>query len=355
MPADPTAVALEAPVIPLSVLDVATVPAGGAAGEALLDVVHAAQAADRAGYRRFWVADPTNAPRRASSSPAVLLAHLAALTRHIRVGSGGAPLAHRAPLTIAERFAVLQLLHGGRTDLAVGHDHLAPCHSPTLPPRLVGELAGFLHDNWPPGQTSTPPEPPRLFVVGGSEHRALVAAARGLPFVFAGPPGPAARPAAVASYRAEFTPGPHGPDRPRLIASVHILCAETDAEAERLALRIGAARVHAAHGWAASARPPTAARARHLTEEHLARLRLVRGSPDTVAAEVADVAAALDADEVMVVPYDLTGTERARTLRLLAEAAIGTSAHAGHRACDLGGRAGGFRRSGPAGPQSVGQ
>ncbi|MGP4110374.1 LLM class flavin-dependent oxidoreductase [Streptomyces sp. 4N509B] len=327
---------VEFTVIPLSVLDVAIVPPGGTARETLLDVVHAARAADQAGYRRFWVAEHHNSARCAGSAPTVLMAHLAAVTHRIRIGSGGVMLPNHAPLVVAEQFGVLQALHEGRIDLGVGRAtggnddptllDLALRRTPRSRaefPELVDELAGFLHDDWPEGHafaplklSPLPPEPPRIFVLGSSENGGRLAASRGWPFVFGGHLGAKARPAAVARYRAEFTPGRHGPERPYVIASVSVLCAETDAEAERRAFETSVARVRETHP---TSQPPlTEARERYLAEQNIEEARLVHGSPATVAAAVEDLAASWGADEMMVVPFDLTGRERARTLHLLA-------------------------------------
>jgi luciferase family oxidoreductase group 1 len=325
-------------VIPLSVLDVAVVPPGGTARETLLDVVHTAQAAEQAGYHRFWVAEHHNSSRCAGSAPAVLIAHLAAVTDRIRIGSGGVMLTNHAPLTIAEQFAVLQTLHDGRIDLGVGRATGGNDHATLLDralrrspqsradfPQQIDELAGFLHDDWPQGHefaplklSPAPPEPPEIFVLGTSETGGRTAAARGLPFVFGGHLGSKSRPAAVARYRTEFVPGPHGPGRSYVIASVNVLCAATDEEAERLAFETAAARVRETHDGDGKGRRMPEARERYLVGQTLQDAQLLRGDPATVAAAVERVADSLPADEIMVVPYDLTGAGRARTLRLLA-------------------------------------
>ncbi|WP_103528185.1 LLM class flavin-dependent oxidoreductase, partial [Streptomyces sp. SM12] len=311
--------------IPLSVLDVAIVPPGGNARETLLDVVHVAQAAEQAGYRRFWVAEHHNSVRCAGSAPAVLMAHLAAVTEHIRIGSGGVMLTNHAPLVIAEQFAVLQTVHAGRIDLGVGRATGGNDHATLLDralrrspqsraefPELIDELAAFLHDEWPEGHpfaplklSPLPPTPPQVFVLGSSENGGRTAAGRGLPFVFGGHLGARSRPAAVTRYRSEFTPGPHGPDRPYVIASVSVLCARTDEEAERLAFETTAARVRET-----TPGPLSEARERYLVRQNIEEAQLIHGSPATVAAAVERLAATWQADEMMVVPYDLTGEGR---------------------------------------------
>src|SRR5262245_62462212 len=106
--------------VALSVLDLAVVREGGTSAEALSDTTRLAQAAERLGYVRFWVAEHHNMATVASTSPAVLMAHLGASTSSIRIGSGGVMLPNHAPLVVAEQFAMLEALHPGRVDLGIG-------------------------------------------------------------------------------------------------------------------------------------------------------------------------------------------------------------------------------------------
>ena len=106
--------------IPLSVLDLAPVGVDRSSADALADTTRLAQTADEFGYARFWVAEHHNIPGVASTSPAVLIAHLAAMTHRIRVGSGGVMLPNHLPLVVGEQFAMLEALHPGRIDLGIG-------------------------------------------------------------------------------------------------------------------------------------------------------------------------------------------------------------------------------------------
>src|SRR5688500_9290277 len=105
---------------PLSVLDLALVGEGATSGDALADTTRLARRADELGYVRFWVAEHHNMPTVASTAPPVLIAHLAASTQRIKVGSGGVMLPNHAPLVVAEQFALLEALHPGRIDLGIG-------------------------------------------------------------------------------------------------------------------------------------------------------------------------------------------------------------------------------------------
>ena len=106
--------------VPLSVLELAVVTEEGTSGDALRGATEVAQAADRLGYERFWVAEHHNMTSIASTNPPVLMAHLAARTERIRVGSGGVMLPNHAPLVVAEQIATIEALHPGRVDLGIG-------------------------------------------------------------------------------------------------------------------------------------------------------------------------------------------------------------------------------------------
>src|SRR5208282_3109731 len=106
--------------VPLSVLDLAPVPDGGNAGDALRATIDLAKHAERLGFRRFWVAEHHNMPGIASSAPSVLIGHIADATSVMRVGSGGVMLPNHVPLVVAEQFGMLEALHPGRIDLGIG-------------------------------------------------------------------------------------------------------------------------------------------------------------------------------------------------------------------------------------------
>ncbi|MFI5053806.1 MAG: MsnO8 family LLM class oxidoreductase, partial [Acidimicrobiia bacterium] len=106
--------------VPLSVLDLAPVGRGSSAAEALQHSLDLARETERLGYRRHWVAEHHNMPGIASSSPPVLLAHLASVTSTIRIGSGGLMLPNHSSLAVAEQFGMLEALHPGRIDLGIG-------------------------------------------------------------------------------------------------------------------------------------------------------------------------------------------------------------------------------------------
>ena len=148
--------------VPLSVLDLSILNEGGSSGESLAATTALATRADELGYERFWVAEHHNMPSVACTSPPVLIAHLAASTSRLRVGSGGVMLPNHAPLVVAEQFAMLEALHPGRIDLGIGrapgtdlHTAAALRRSPDALgaedfPRHLVDLMGLLGDERTP-------------------------------------------------------------------------------------------------------------------------------------------------------------------------------------------------------------
>ncbi|MFJ9241987.1 MsnO8 family LLM class oxidoreductase [Streptomyces sp. NPDC101776] len=323
----------------LSVLEVGATDGQLPAAQVVQEIADVARVSEDCGFHRFWVAEHHGSPDVVSSAPAVLIAHIAAVTRRIRVGSGGVMLPDHAPYVVAEQFATLAALHPGRIDLGLGRSSSTagtPAYRAALEtalrrdaratiefPALIDELTGFLD----PLRQDTPDDPalflsPRVtapaevHVLGASESSARIAAERSLPFVYGHHLGYSkCRPAAVERYRAAFVPGPSGA-RPYLIASLNVLCAGSDEEAERLAVRAARRTVRRRTGAAPEESLPPA-REEFLAHRFLADQQVVHGGRDTVLKAVDQVAGALGADEIMLVPFDLTGTERARTLRSL--------------------------------------
>ncbi|MEW1646662.1 MsnO8 family LLM class oxidoreductase [Streptomyces sp. NPDC091219] len=329
------------PAVRLSVLDVGATDGRVPPARAVQEIAELAQVAEECGFHRFWVAEHHGSPDLVSSAPPVLMAHIAARTRRIRVGSGGVMLPNHAPYVVAEQFATLGALHPGRIDLGLGRSSNTagtPAYRAALEsalrrdaramvefPALIDELTEFLDPSDAPSRLPDNPAlrlsprveaPAEVHVLGAGEGSARTAAERSLPFVYGHHLGRSkCRPAAVERYRAAFVPGPHDA-RPHLIASLNVLCAGSDDEAERLALHAARVSVRQRTGSAAQASPPSA-REDFLARRFLEDQQVVYGGRDTVAEAVGHLADALGADEIMVVPVDPTGAERRRTLRTL--------------------------------------
>ncbi|MFE9681319.1 MsnO8 family LLM class oxidoreductase [Streptomyces sp. NPDC006285] len=326
--------------VPRSVLELGgRLPETGAE-RSLQDMVDTAETADAYGYARFWVAEHHSSHRTASGVPSVLIAHIAARTERIRVGSGGVMLPNHPPLTVAEQFATLQALYPGRIDLGLGRSLAGPVTPDGLMeaalrrdplgaaefPERIDELLGFLLGRGPEQHrfhalplTPRPSSPPEVHVLGAGEGSARTAAERGLPFAYGHHLGRSkCRSAATARYRSAFRAARAG-GRPYLVVAVNVVCAETDEEAEALALD-ASARLGGPYREAAADTTLSPDRALHVARRTLDENQVVHGTPAKVNAELDALAGRLGADELMLVPYELTGAARCRTLRLAAAA-----------------------------------
>src|SRR6202050_5012025 len=231
----------------VSVLDLVGMRPGEPAGSAIGRSVDLAQHVEEWGYQRYWLAEHHSIPGLACSATAVLIGHVAAATKTIRVGSGGVMLPNHAPLVVAEQFGTLEALYPGRIDLGLGR---APGgdfatmralrrdlhQSGDDFPALLEELRTYLGPERPgqvvkaiPGQGSNVP----ITLLGSSGFSAQLAAMLGLPFAFAAHFAPAYLYAAAQLYREQFRPSSVLP-KPYLMVAAPVIAAETDAAARRL-------------------------------------------------------------------------------------------------------------------------
>lgn len=235
--------------IPLSVLDLATVATGSTPAQALWETTELAVIVERLGYRRLWVAEHHGMQAVASSAPSVLIAHLAAATTTLRVGSGGVMLPNHAPLVVAEQFATLEALHPGRIDLGLGRAPGTDVHtaralrrnavlSTNSFPDDVVELISYLlpREGSSPALFATPGSGylPEVWLLGSSTFSAQLAGMLGLPFSFAYHFAPELLDAAVSLYRSSFRPSILL-ERAQVMVAVSVLCAPTTEEAKWLA------------------------------------------------------------------------------------------------------------------------
>src|ERR687890_2029775 len=229
--------------IPLSVLDLAPIPEGSDAAEALRRSLDLAQQVEQWGYNRFWLAEHHSMPGIASAATSVVIAHIAGRTSTIRVGAGGIMLPNHSPLVIAEQFGTLASLFPGRIDLGVGR---APGtdqvtfralrrHSASAEnfPQDVAELMAYFRPAVPGQQVVAVPgaglEVP-IWILGSSLFGAQLAAAMGLPFAFASHFAPALMMQAIDIYRRSFRPSEQL-DHPYVMLGINVVAAETDKEA----------------------------------------------------------------------------------------------------------------------------
>jgi luciferase family oxidoreductase group 1 len=231
----------------VSVLDLVGLRPAEPAGNAIARSVDLAQHVEQWGYKRYWLAEHHSIPGLACSATPVLIGHVAAATKTIRVGSGGVMLPNHAPLVVAEQFGTLEALYPGRIDLGLGR---APGGDPQTMralrrdlrqtgddfPVLLEELRGYLGPDRPgqvvraiPGRGSNVP----ITLLGSSGFSAQLAGMRGLPFAFAAHFAPEHLYAAAELYREEFRAS-EVLRKPYFMVAVQVIAAETDAAARRL-------------------------------------------------------------------------------------------------------------------------
>ncbi|MDF0529182.1 LLM class flavin-dependent oxidoreductase [Tsukamurella sp. 8F] len=337
----------------ISVLDLAPVSADATVGEALEDTVAVAQAAERLGYHRFWVAEHHSMPGIASAAPAVLIGRIAAATESIRVGSGGVMLPNHQPLVVAEQFGTLDAMFPGRVDLGIGRapgtDQLT-AHALRGGnvqekvedfPQALAHLRAFFADAFPADHpyaaiTATPGigATPEVWLLGSSTFSAQLAALLGLPFAFARHFAPQQTMPALRTYRENFKPAAQQDDpsltgtldAPRAMLTVTVVAAETDEKARRVAAPAKLAMARLRTG--SPGRLPTfdEAAAAPLTELQESAVApsssaWIVGSRETVRAELAELIERTEADELMVSGMIPGRAERIRSLELIAEAA----------------------------------
>ena len=241
--------------VPLSILDLAFIPPGGAARDAYVGSVALARRAEALGYRRIWYAEHHNIATIASSATSVLIAHVAAHTSAIRLGAGGIMLPNHAPLLIAEQFGTLETLYPGRIDLGLGRApgtdpvtsralRISPSDADAFPSDIL-ELQGYLGEqSRVAGVEATPGKGTHvpLYILGSSLFGAQLAARYGLPYAFASHFAPNALEEAVEVYRRDFRPSQQL-EAPYVIAGMNVLAADTRAEAEAQFQRVKRSRV----------------------------------------------------------------------------------------------------------------
>jgi luciferase family oxidoreductase group 1 len=321
--------------VPLSVLELAPLARDASATDALRATTALARRVEELGYRRIWVAEHHNMPSIASSAPAVLIAHLAAATSRIRVGSGGVMLPNHAPLVVAEQFGTLEALHPGRIDLGIGR---APGTDQLTALALRRTMAGLSSENFPEelsdligffagsGRIAAVPgrgNEPAIWLLGSSGFSARLAGMLGLPFSFAHHFSSANTVPALELYRESFRPS-RWLSEPYAKVAVNTVCADTDERARFLAGPAALAFLKLRQGHPEPLVPPQEAAAypytdaeRAFTEGRFADQAV--GSPQTVQRQLTDLLSRTGANELMLTTMVADAADRIRSFELVTE------------------------------------
>jgi luciferase family oxidoreductase group 1 len=322
--------------IPFSVLDLAPVPEGSDVRDSFRNTLELARHVEALGYKRFWLAEHHNMRGIASSATAVLVGHVAAGTKTIRVGSGGVMLPNHSPLVVAEQFGTLEALHPGRIDLGLGRapgtDQLtmralrrnfAAANEDF--PRDVDELRAYFAPARP-GQlvSAVPGEGLRvpIWLLGSSLYSARLAAELGLPFAFASHFAPDYLLHALEVYHEGFRPSEELKE-PYALACLNVFAAETEREARRLFTSLQQAFVNLRRGRPGKLPPPVETLEGFASDletagvEHALRYSVV-GSRETVRAGLEAFADLTRADELMLTSQIHDHAARLRSFEIVA-------------------------------------
>ena len=326
----------------LGVLDQSPIISGHTPQDALRETLALARLAERLGYHRYWLAEHHAIAALADPCPEILAARLAAETDRIRVGTGGVLLPYYSPLKVAEIFRMLEALYPGRIDLGIGRapgGDMRTAHAlsygayfgaerfPEQVQDLVGFLDGSLGADHPYAGVRVQPAgegAPQVWLLGSSDYSGALAAQLGLRFAFAHFISARASDVPMRSYKAQYRPSEREP-APVSLLCVFTICAETTAQAERLAAAIDLRRLHMAKGIEAPVPTLEEAEAYPWSEIERAyaaqqRARLVHGDPNTVREKLLRLAEEAQADELMLITITGDYASRRRSYELVAQA-----------------------------------
>lgn len=322
---------------PLSILDLAPIVQGSDASEAFRRSLDLAQHAERWGYRRFWLAEHHGMPGIASAATSVLIGHVAAGTKTIRVGSGGIMLPNHAPLVIAEQFGTLNALFPGRIDLGVGRApgsdqktaralRRDPAAADTFPDDVVELMDYFKPPNSGQRIRAVPSagQDVPVWILGSSLFGARLAARLGLPFAFASHFAPAMLMPALEAYRSEFRPSERLA-KPCAMPGLNVFAADTDREARRIWSSLAKVVLDLQRGRPRRLAAPEEGFVEALTEEDRYAIDGMLacsavGSPETVRAWLKEFVERTKADELMISCQVFDHAARLRSYEIAAEA-----------------------------------
>ncbi len=329
--------------------------------DALHATMRSAQAAERAGYDRFWLAEHHNSQSLASSATAIMIGQVAAATHSVAVGAGGVMLPNHAPLHVAEEFGTLDALYPGRIELGLGR---APGTDPMTAQALrrgksdvpdferdLAELRRYMGPmahrvNAFPGLRSHVP----FFMLGSSENGAMIAAHAGLPFVFASHFAPFRLSTTLETYRNNFVAGAYGDTadgdsvdgggvgsgpaqsgavsgsslgKPHVTVGVNVMVAETEEKARHLFTTHEQSFYGIVTGTRGLFRPPKDVRDGNVMawQQVDAALQVnAVGTPDQVKGKIARIVQATGAQGVIASIYAFDVEDRVRAIEMLGEA-----------------------------------
>lgn len=322
--------------IPVSVLDLGPIRKGESRKDAIDNMVKLAQATEKLGYERFWIAEHHNTGSLISSATPILIKHVLEHTEKIRVGAGGVMLPNHAPLVVAEQFGTMAQIYPGRVDIGLGRapgtdmltatalrrshtDDSVYSFPKDIEQLLIyfgpDEVQGHVKANIAIG-TNVP-----LYVLGSSTNSAYLAAELGLPYAFASHFAPTYMEDAIEIYRRNFKPSPYLAE-PYMIVCLNVIAAESDEEAKREYSTLQQMFLNVVRGDENPLLPPV----EHIDwteEERLAVSSMIRvtfvGGKDSVKDQFIDFQEKYNVDEIMVVSYIFEQEKQIRSYEIFKE------------------------------------
>ncbi|HWO75540.1 MAG TPA: LLM class flavin-dependent oxidoreductase [Bacillus sp. (in: firmicutes)] len=321
--------------IPVSVLNLAPIREGQGPIEAIEAMVDLAQATEKMGYRRYWIAEHHNTSTLVSSATAILIKHTLEHTEQIRVGSGGIMLPNHSPLVVAEQFGTMATIYPDRLDLGLGRapgtDMLTASALRrskndsvyTFPEdvkallQYVGpaEQQGYVKA-FPGIGTNIP-----IYILGSSTDSAYLAAQLGLPYVFASHFAPRYMEEAISIYRRRFQPSQYL-ESPYMMVCLNVIAAETDEEAKFESTTMQQFFLNVVRGSQMKLRPPVESMD-HIwspAEQEMAQAMTsvtFMGSKDSIRQQLTDFQEKYNVDEIMAVTYMFDPEKQKRSYQIL--------------------------------------
>ncbi|MFB7304951.1 LLM class flavin-dependent oxidoreductase [Heyndrickxia sporothermodurans] len=327
--------------IPVSVLNLAPIRDGQTTKQAIDSMVDLAQAVEKMGYKRYWIAEHHNSPTLVSSATSILIKHTLEHTESIRVGSGGVMLPNHSPLVVAEQFGTMETIYPNRLDLGLGRapgtDMLTASALRrskndtvyTFPEDIKEILTYFGPEDqqsyvraYPGVDTNIP-----LYILGSSTDSAHLAASMGLPYVFASHFAPKQMEAAISIYRKRFQPSEYL-DKPYMMVCLNVIAAETDEEAALLSTSMQQFFLNVVRGTKIPMQPPVDnmdklwnPMEREMIES-MSNMTFM-GSKDTVTKQITDFQDKYNVDEIMAVSYIYDPEKQKRSYEIFKEVVEG--------------------------------
>lgn len=324
----------------LGILDQSIVHHSYSSTDALQETLETLQLAERLGYQRFWVSEHHNSPRVAGSTPPVLMAHLAAKSQTIRIGSGGIMLPNHSAYKVGEDFRMLETLYPGRIDLGMGR---AP-GGDQIAARLLNPSNTFQEDDYlqqlqhlghfftdsigtekgPIYAMPQAPGIPEQWILSSSGGSSSIAAKLGHGLAVARFINGFAHPSIVETYKNEFQPSAAF-ELPRVMLSIVALCGETPEKAESMRKYVDFMFLQMNRGDMHTATPYEEIMAYAFTQREQDILgkhqgRVVSGTPHEVKSQLTELAEKFEADELMLTNMACPKADRLKSFELIAEA-----------------------------------